>query len=108
MKRLYLSNPEEEVKEFAHKYKFLYVILGTVFMLFFCRLWYLQVSQGKDLRLWSERNHIKLQKLEAPRGMILDRKGRVIVDNRPGFDVVITPQYAKRLNETAKEIAKNP
>ena len=106
MKRLYLSNPEEEVKEFAHKYKFLYVILGTVFMLFFCRLWYLQVSQGKDLRLWSERNHIKLQKLEAPRGMILDRKGRVIVDNRPGFDVVITPQYAKRLNETAKEIAK--
>ncbi len=106
MKKLYLSNPEEEVKEFAHKYKFLYSILGIVFMIFACRLWYLQVFQGKDLRLWSERNHIKLQKLDAPRGMILDRKGRVIVDNRHGFDVVITPQYARKLNETAYQIAK--
>ena len=106
MKKLYLSNPEEEAKEFAHKYKFLYSILAAIFTLFICRLWYLQVFQGKDLRLWSEKNHIKLQKLDAPRGMILDRNGRVIVDNRPGFDVVITPQYAKRLNETADEIAK--
>ena len=106
MKKLYLSNPEEEVKEFAHKYKFLYSFLGIVFMVFACRLWYLQVFQGKDLRLWSEKNHIKLQKLDAPRGMILDRKGRVIVDNQPGFDVVITPQYAKKLNETAHQIAK--
>ena len=79
--------------------------MGVVFIIFICRLWYLQVFQGKDLRLWSEKNHIKLQKLDAPRGMILDRKGRVIVDNRPGFDVVITPQYAKKLNETANEIA---
>ena len=106
MKKLYLSNPEEEVKEFAHKYKLLYSILGIVFMIFVCRLWYLQVFQGNDLRLWSEKNHIKLQKLDAPRGMILDRKGRVIVDNRSGFDVVITPQYAKKLNETAHQIAK--
>ena len=106
MKKLYLSNPEEEAKEFAHKYKFLYSVLGIVFIIFMCRLWYLQVFQGKDLRLWSEKNHIKLQKLDAPRGMILDRMGRVLVDNRPGFDVIITPQYAKRLDETANEIAK--
>ena len=85
MKKLNLSNPEEEAKEFAHKYKFLYLILSVVFIVFICRLWYLQVFQGKDLRLWSERNHIKLQKLDAPRGMILDRRGRVIVDNRPGL-----------------------
>lgn len=101
----YLSNPEEEVKNFANKYKFLYLILGMVFIIFVGRLWYLQVLQGQSLRLWSERNHIKPQKLFAPRGMILDHQGRVLVDNRPGFDVVITPQYAKTLKQTAKEIA---
>lgn len=106
MKKLYLSNPEEDLKEFAPKYRFLYLILGVVLAIVGCRLWYLQVFQGKNLRLWSEKNHIKLQKLAAPRGMILDRMGRIIVDNRPGFDAVITPQYTQSLEETAYEVAK--
>ena len=106
MTKFYLSNPEEEVKQLTHKYKFLYLILGLVFGVFVCRLWYLQVFQGQSLRLWSERNHIKLQKLPAPRGMILDRMGKIIVDNRPGFDAVITPQYVQNLELTAQEVAK--
>ena len=105
MSKDYLSNAEE-VKDFAHKYKFLYCILSGIFVVFLCRLWYLQIFQGQSLRLWSERNHIKPQKLFAPRGMILDRQGHILVDNRPGFDVVITPQYAKRLDVTAQEIAE--
>ena len=106
MKKLYLSNPEEDLKEFAHKYKILYLILSVVLSVVVFRLWYLQVFQGKNLRLWSEKNHIKLQKLAAPRGMILDRMGRILVDNRPGFDAVITPQYTKNLEETAYKVAK--
>lgn len=105
MSQDYLSNPEEEVKDFARKYRFLYLFLGMVFTVFVCRLWYLQIFQGQSLRLWSERNHIKPQKLAAPRGMILDHQGKVLVDNRPGFDVVITPQYAKKLTDTANELA---
>ena len=101
----YLSSPEEQVKEFAGRFRILYIAVSVMIALFFMRLWYLQVFKGSELRLWSEKNRIKIQKVQAPRGMILDREGRVLVDNLPGFDVVITPQYAKKLEATADVLA---
>lgn len=46
------------------------------------RMWYLQVIAADELRVASERNRVRTVREEAPRGRILDRHGRVIVDNR--------------------------
>lgn len=100
----FLSDPEE-TKEYLPRFNILYILVAVTTAIFFMRLWYLQVLQGTELREFSERNRIKEEKILAPRGMILDREGRVLVDNEPGFEAVITPQYSSRLEATAKELA---
>jgi penicillin-binding protein 2 len=99
----YLNDPEE-AKEFLPRYKYIYILIGATFVIFILRLWFLQVFQGEELRLFSEKNRFKIKKIQAPRGMIIDREGGILVDNFPGFDVTITPQYALQLEKTAKEV----
>lgn len=58
------------------------------------RLWYLQVLEGDEMRLLSEHNRIRLVRTPAARGVIMDRNGEILVDNRPSFDVVFVPEDA--------------
>lgn len=101
----FLNSSEEEVKEYQPRYKLLYLIVGVACILIIGRLWLLQIIQGQELRQYSERNRVKEVKRPAPRGLILDREGRVLVDNLPGFEATISPQYAKGLKETALAVA---
>lgn len=100
----FLENSEEEAKEFLPRYKILYAGIALASMLILGRLWYLQIIQGTELRQFSEKNRVKETKLPAPRGLFLDRENRVLVDNLPGFEVTISPQYATRLNDTADAV----
>jgi penicillin-binding protein 2 len=60
------------------------------------RLWYLQVAVGTDMRSLSENNRIRLVRVPAARGVVYDRHGEILVDNRPSFDVVFVPEDARR------------
>ena len=106
MSSYYLSNPEQEAKEYLPRYRWIYTAIALAFFIIFCRLWYLQIIQGQLLRNFSERNRIKETKISAARGVILDRQGQVLVDNLPGFEVTITPQYASNLKETAQLVSR--
>src|SRR5580698_1773835 len=102
----FLSNSEEEAKEYLPRYKILYVTIFCATALIFGRLWYLQIITGTELRQFSEKNRVKETRLPAPRGLFLDRENRVLVDNLPGFEVTISPQYATRLNDTADSVGE--
>jgi penicillin-binding protein 2 len=56
------------------------------------RLWYLQIVRGPEMRLMSENNRVRLMRVPAARGLVYDRQGRILVDNRPSFDVVLVPE----------------
>jgi penicillin-binding protein 2 len=58
------------------------------------QLWYLQLVQGESLRGLSEHNRIRLRRVPAERGIIYDRHGFVLADNRPSFDVILVPEDA--------------
>ncbi len=62
-----------------------------VFAVFFARLFQLQVIQTDDLRLRSVRNSVRTLPIEAPRGDILDRDGRILATTRPAFGVQLIP-----------------
>lgn len=100
----YLPGNELEVKEYQPRFRLLYLIMGITFGVFFIRLWYLQVLQGEELRAFSEQNSIKESKIPAPRGIIYDRNGEVLVENLPGFQVTLSPQYVGNLTETAEAL----
>ena len=57
------------------------VLLG--FAVLIARLLYLQVVEGDEYRRLSEINSIRLQDIDAPRGLIYDRNNQMLVDNRP-------------------------
>ena len=72
-------------------------------MLFF-RLWALQVLSGPQYLQAALDNQLRSVRIEAPRGMILDRKGRELVRNVPGTAVQLWPAdlpntWAARLDE---------
>ena len=61
-----------------------YIILG-VFLILAYGLWRLQVVQSEFYSALAEKNKTREVPILAPRGKILDREGRVIVDNYPSF-----------------------
>lgn len=65
------------------------IIALSLFAALLTRLWYLQVLEAPDLRLAAEANSVRIVPEPAPRGRILDRHGRVLVDNRASNVVAI-------------------
>ncbi len=54
-------------------------------------LWYMQVVKGESYQVRAVQNLIRLVRIPPPRGIIFDRNGTVLADNRPSFDVVVNP-----------------
>jgi penicillin-binding protein 2 len=76
----------------------------ALFFVLIARLWYMQIAQGEELLMQSESNRIKLLRTRAPRGTVLDRKGRVLADSRPQFVVLATPDKLKDNPEALKTL----
>ena len=70
-------------------------ILTQAFLVLIGRMWYLQIVQGDEFERFSLNNRIRLIRVPAPRGRILDRSGKEIVVNRPSFDVYVLPDDVK-------------
>ena len=68
------------------------IVVILVFAVLVLRLWFMQIFQGPVYRSKSEGNRIRLQSLPPFRGMIFDRNGSVLVDNRPAFDLNVIPE----------------
>lgn len=68
-----------------------YLVLLAFAVLVF-RLWFLQIVNGPDYRLKSENNRIHLREVPPFRGMIFDRNGHLLVDNRPSYNLYIIPE----------------
>jgi penicillin-binding protein 2 len=87
------------------------VVVGAIaticISLLITRLWFLQVIRGSDMRATSENNRIRLTRLPAARGLVYDRFGELLVDNRPSFDVVLVPEDARDRAATLAMLANN-
>jgi penicillin-binding protein 2 len=82
-----------------------YIILG-IFLILAYGLWRLQVMQSDYYSLAAERNHTRNVPVLAPRGKILDREGRIIVDNYPSFSALLLRDSSRDLNGDADLIAQ--
>jgi len=81
-----------------------YAILG-VFLILAYGLWRLQVMQSDYYSLAAEKNRIRNVPVLAPRGKILDREGRTIVDNYPSFSALLLRDSSRDLTADADLIA---
>lgn len=91
-----------------------YLVVAMILLLLIA-FWKLQVIDSNHYQELAEKNRIRAIPLIAPRGKMLDREGRVIVDNYPSFSVLLLrddmaqvqqelPQIADGLNISVNEI----
>lgn len=88
----------------------IYVFCTVIFFVFVIRLAYLQLFTSEELSRESDKNSVKTITLTPPRGLMYDRNGKVLVDNKPSYTVTITPsQFDKNnLNEIAGVLELKP
>ncbi|MEK6709897.1 MAG: penicillin-binding protein 2, partial [Nitrospinota bacterium] len=75
-------------------------------MVLFLRLWHLQVLQGEKFRVLSENNRIAYRVVRSPRGLIYDRHGRLLADNRAAFNLYLVKENSPDLNGTVRHLAR--
>src|SRR5580692_9696818 len=82
-----------------------YVILA-IFLVLAYGLWRLQVIESGKYASAAEKNRIRNVPILAPRGKILDREGRTIVDNYPSFSALLMRDSSRDLNADVEMIAQ--
>lgn len=98
-RRLQSSAPQiafrDDPRDAAGKIAFFQYATVLVFIFLLSGFWQLQVQDPERYSEAAERNRIKSTPLLAPRGKLLDRDGRVIVDNRASYSLLLNREQIK-------------
>ncbi|HEX6975792.1 MAG TPA: penicillin-binding protein 2, partial [Vicinamibacterales bacterium] len=68
--------------------------------------WVFQIAQYQKFREIAENNHIRRLPLPAPRGVLFDRDGRVLVENRNIYNIALVREQTSDLETTLKRLAR--
>ena len=82
-----------------------YVIVGMLALLLL-GFWKLQVIDSDKYGVMAERNRVRSIPIIAPRGRMLDRDGRVLVDNYPSFSVLLLRDDQEQVDKNLPTIAE--
>lgn len=85
----------DDPRDFAGKVAVFQYLTVLVFVFLVSGFWQLQVQDPEKYVEAAERNRIKSTPLLAARGKILDRDGRVIVDNRTSYSLLLNRDQIK-------------
>ncbi|HXG92704.1 MAG TPA: penicillin-binding protein 2 [Blastocatellia bacterium] len=101
------KNPKEETHNFGLRlYSVQYLVLVIIIALGI-RFYFLQVTRHEEYKAQAENNRIREIPIPAPRGAILDREGRPLVDNTPAWNIVVFPEDIKDKDETIRALVEN-
>ncbi len=84
----------------------LQVLISVVFVLLLVGFWFFQVFQHAKFKEMAENNHQRTLPLRAPRGVIFDRHGEVLVENRASFNISIMREHTRDLDRTIRLLAQ--
>lgn len=78
---------------------------AALFIVILCRLWFLQFIEVDRLKEMSESNRLRFIPVAASRGALLDRNGKVIVNNTPSFSLAVIPNEVTDKDALIRNIA---
>ena len=82
------------------------IFFVLVFLVLIGRLYYLQIIKGPSYKGIAEANRVRVIPIEAPRGIIYDRNGKIIVDNKSQYDIDVIPYEFSHTARTDSILAK--
>ncbi|MGB9711867.1 MAG: penicillin-binding protein 2 [Dissulfurimicrobium hydrothermale] len=96
---------DKDMNAFEGRYKRCTLLLLLVFMILISRLWYLQIYKGDELRAKSESNRLRVLRIQAPRGRVFDRNGRILTGVKPYFNVCIVREDVRDMEGLITRLA---
>jgi penicillin-binding protein 2 len=95
----------EERRRVGMRLSVLQYVITVLFSVLAVGFWVLQVVQHAKYEELAENNHQRTLALRAPRGLIFDRDGKVLVVNRHSYSISILREHSKDLNRTIHLLA---
>lgn len=95
----------EERRRLQQRIAVLHGLVVAAFLLLLGGFWFFQVFQHQKFREMAENNHQRTLPLRAPRGVIFDRNGEVLVENRASFNISVMREHTRDLDRTVRLLA---
>src|SRR5205823_4448605 len=81
-----------------------YLVAGA-FALLAVGFWIFQIAQHDKFKEMAENNQFRRLPLPAPRGVLLDRSGKVLVENQDTLNIALVREQTKNVNEVLRTMA---
>ncbi len=95
----------EDRRRVTIRLSILQYVITVLFSILAVSFWVLQVVQHGKFEEMAENNHQRTLALRAPRGLVLDRSGKILVDNRGSYSISIVREHTRDLNRTIRLLA---
>src|SRR6185503_6616368 len=96
----------EDRRELQTRLTALRIVSIVLFVLLAFAFWILQVVQHDKYGPWADKNYLRTIPLRAPRGVLFDRNGRVLVENRDSFTIAFLRERTANMNEAVRKLAE--
>ena len=101
-----LRDHHREAQIFSNRLIAGVVIVIIMTLVLVGRMVWLQWAQYERFAYLSEENRLQTQALAPPRGLILDRNGAVLADNRPDFSLTLVPEQVRDMDATLSRLGE--
>ncbi len=95
---------DEKIRRWRRHIQWAFAVICLAFLVLVLRLWQLQILESETFERLSDKNRIRLRRIPFPRGIIFDRQGKIVVDNRASFSVVTVPAEIADATETISRL----
>jgi penicillin-binding protein 2 len=100
-----IKDPVEEQRQFRRRARIGFLIMLTLALALCLRYAWLQLLHHEDFTTRSESNRVQVRPVAPNRGLIYDRRGRLLAENRPAYRLEITPEKVDDLEATLDALA---
>jgi penicillin-binding protein 2 len=95
----------EDRRRIAMRVAGLQYLVAAIFSVLAISFWIFQVVQHAKYAEMAENNHQRTLALRAPRGLVVDRDGRVMIENRHSYSISIVREHTKDINRTIRVLS---
>jgi penicillin-binding protein 2 len=95
-----------EGRQFGSRALTAFLLLAGAVLLLALRYFYLQVSSYEEFATRSVNNQVRVVPVPPNRGLIYDRRGRPVAENRPAYRLELVPEKVGDLDETIAALGR--
>lgn len=96
--------PDKRIVE--KRIQILQAIIILIFLYFLFNFWTIQILDHNVYLDKANNNRLQIQEILAPRGIIYDRRGKILADNQPSFNIILNRSLSKKTKDSIIYLSK--